>query len=356
MEGTKREMGMLLAENRGRSFARRTTEEEDDDDDARSVMTVMDNREEDDLRRAGKREVNGHGYGDGNGDRSEGDDGEPTADSLQEMSNRNQELASRVQTLSVELSQATQLSQHLQAQHDEAMAALGTLSTRIGSLETGLKGRIAEAVSESDRKWETWRTHVEDGWKKERESWEAERERLRSVVRDWEEASRRANEEVEDRALNERLSGEELEFSDEDAELERSAAGVVGGKIRGGGRGGRKTKRRRPSHKTSLALRALRDVSGMEGQSTPTQQAVPLRPEDGERTAQPEKEGDEGSASGGSDESTQSGKESVDTLRDRDAGGKRVSAQRVDSRPKNVSTGRFEVGVWCAGIRDKDKS
>jgi Ca2+-dependent lipid-binding protein len=164
---------------------------------------------------------------------------------------------------------------------------------------------------------------IEDGWKKERESWEAERERLRSVVRDWEETSRRDVEENEDRALNERLSGEESS-DDEKRDSQKP-----------NGRSSRKPKRRRPSTKTSLAVRALRDITN-DGSSTPTQTPIPLKASS-ELLGGGDVDVDDGVASALSDKSSESGKESVATLRDKDAG-KRRARQAAEARQRNVST------------------
>lgn len=153
----------------------------------------------------------------------------------------NNKLSDKVQSLSTEVTDAVQLSQRLQAQHGEAMAAMRTLTERVENLESGIAKRIADAVAETEKKWDTWRAAAEDRWRQERESWDAERERMRGVVRDWEEASRRANEEEEERELNE-SSDEEIKPS-----------------------GRRKPRRRRG--KANLAVQALREMS--DGASTP---------------------------------------------------------------------------------------
>jgi len=226
MEETKREMDLLLASTRGRQ---RRVWDDDDDDDARSVATVM-----------------------------------PEEDERPDLAAQNAALTAKIESMSAEIAEVIQLSKSLQAQHGEAMSAVQTLTDRIGALETGFSSRVAEEVGKTEQKWESWKIKFEDTHKKDREGWEAERERLRGVVRDWEEASRRAHEEEEERELNEELSGDEGEGSlsmgwkgvdDETPTFPQS----------------RKGRRRRPSHRAALAIDALKAVADGQGTSTPKQ-------------------------------------------------------------------------------------
>lgn len=224
MEETKREMDLLLASTRGRQ---RRVWDDDDDDDAKSVATVM-----------------------------------PEEDDGPDLAAQNAALTARVETMSAEIADVIQLSKSLQVQHGEAMSAVQALTDRIGALETGFTSRVAEEVSKTDQKWESWKIKFEETHRKDRESWEAERERLRGVVREWEEASRRAHEEEEERELNEEMSGEEGEVSlgwkdldDETPTFNTS----------------RKGRRRRPSHRAGLAIDALKAVAEATGSSTPKQ-------------------------------------------------------------------------------------
>jgi hypothetical protein len=146
------------------------------------------------------------------------------------------------------------------------LSAVETLAARIGNLEAGFASRVAEEVGKTEQKWEQWRVKYEETQKTDRESWEAERERLRSVVREWEEASRRAHEEVEDRELNEQLSGEEqeglVEMDSDWKGLEDPSAPASSS---------RKNRRRRPSHRAALAINALKSVADGQGTATPKQ-------------------------------------------------------------------------------------
>ncbi|ORY21745.1 hypothetical protein BCR39DRAFT_552966 [Naematelia encephala] len=199
------------SQSRGRQLSR------DDDDDAKSVATLMDSEDAEERVRERRRV-------------------ERPATPDSELVRENAELLTRVQALTNEIGEAVQLSRTLQAQHTEAMSTVRHLSERVGDLENGIAKRVAHEV---ETRLEAWRSKLEDGWRRERESWDAERERLRSVVREWEEASRRAHEEEEERELNESLSDDVGE-----------AAPV------------RRTKRRRrPSHKAQLAARALHSVA-----------------------------------------------------------------------------------------------
>ena len=164
----------------------------------------------------------------------------------EELLEENSKLVDQVHSLSSKVTEALTLSQTLQLQHGEAMAALNLLTERVGTLETGIAKRIAQAVSDNDRKWEGVRNEMQDGWKKDRESWDAERKRMQGVVRDWEEASRRAAEEEQESESN--------ASSDSDKPK-------------------RKPRRRR---KANLAAQALREMA--DGTATPTLATMHLEP------------------------------------------------------------------------------
>lgn len=243
MEETKREMDLLLANTRGRQ--RRVwndDDEPDDDDDTKSIATVMP--DDDDEERPPTNGVNGNGT---------------------DLVAQNAELVAKVESMSAEIADVIQLTKSLQTQHGEALSAVQALTERLGALETGFTSRVAEEVSKTEQKWESWKTMFEDTHRKDRETWEAERERLRGVVREWEEASRRAHEEEEERELNEELSGEEEEVADIDSSwknLDEDTPTFAQT---------RKGRRRRPSHRASLAIDALKAVADGQGSSTPTQ-------------------------------------------------------------------------------------
>lgn len=224
-----------VREELGHQFRERSSVR--DDDDARSVRTVMEDEDSEERVRERRRQA--------------------------AVEEENAKLAAQVQTLSAEVAEALRQSQTWQSQHSSAMDAVRLLTERVGALEVGIASRIAEEVAKTETRWQSWRANVEDGWKREKETWEKERERLRGVVRDWEEASRRAHEEEEERALNERLSG----GSGSEGETEPPPP---------------RRRRRRPSSRTTLAVKALRNVADEAG-SIPLKQldAVPRRPKSG---------------------------------------------------------------------------
>lgn len=257
------------------------------DDDARSVATLMESDDAEERVRLRRGET-------------ETEDG--------------QELASRVQTLSAEIAEALQLSRVLQTQHSEAMSAVRSLTERVVVLEEGIAARVAEEVGKTEQRWKNWKDKFEEGWRRERESWNTERERLRGVVREWEEASRRGREEVEDRALNDSISGED--YSDEDEPVWREAARP---------HNTRKNRRRRPSHRTTLAVRALKSVVDETGASTPKAEtqilenspSEPNVPNEGLRSSR--RRGNKlKHADPGADETSESDRDSGDTMKESD--------------------------------------
>lgn len=137
----------------------------------------------------------------------------------QQVLHQNQALTTRLDGLGSELGAARALSRTLETQHATALTTVSLLEKRVSELE----GQVGVVES----KWEVWRSRMEEAWRKEREVWESERERMRSVVREWEEAKRRAEEEDEERRLNEEAEEEEWAAS-------RSAGGGSGSGNGGG--------------------------------------------------------------------------------------------------------------------------
>ncbi|TXT16079.1 hypothetical protein VHUM_00582 [Vanrija humicola] len=336
MEASKLEVEALLASaTRHNSLSRRNDDYDDDDDDARSVATVVPDDDE-------------HLDGDkgSNGTKATR---KTAATTTSEPSASSDELAARIQALTSDMAEAVQLSRSLHVQHTEAMAAVKHLTDRVGDLENGIADRVAAAVVQAEGRWEAWRSKFEERWNKERDGWEAERERLRGIVRDWEEASRRAVEEDEDREMNQHLSEDELDDEGEEEEIgqddiEASELLAIhnrwpnGRTIESGeqvldigetapSRSPGKPRRRRPSTKTSLAVRGLRSVASVAGASTPKAPEIDSPPSDAPRPRQlrggalsrvKKLSGRDKfrSASLGVDkESSESGRESADTLR-----------------------------------------
>jgi hypothetical protein len=340
MEESKREMELIMTGSRGRQFARRMDDEEDDD--ARSVMTLMDDEDAEERVRERRRAER---------ERRVERPSTPEPTHVNGNGDANAELVARIQTLSSEVAEAVAMSRSLQTQHGEAMSAVRLLTERITTLENGISSRIAEEVGKAEQRWETWRVNLEEGWKKERETWEAERERLRGVVRDWEEASRRAHEEEEERELNEGSSEDELVDEEEDDAAEPGVGEWDKDVLAHGpplSPSRVKPRRRRPSTRTVLAVRALKAVSDDAGASTPKQAAVAPEQAGVRRTAagrmQRSARGDiirGGSASSfkAEKESSESGKESGDTLRDGDEG----KAVRDKHRPMQAQVSSLEV-------------
>lgn len=143
----------------------------------------------------------------------------------EELMAQNNALSARLDALSTELEQALEVSRALQSQHAEATSTVKVLEERVQSLEKDMARRVTEvsgAGKAAEDRWEAWKNRFEEGWRKEKEGWELERERLRGVVREWEEASRRAQEEEEERSMNKRISGDDTVDSDDADEQEAS--------------------------------------------------------------------------------------------------------------------------------------
>lgn len=362
MEASKLEVeALLVSATRHNSRNQRAIDDEydDDDDDARSVATVVP---DDDGHLDGDKASNGTK---GARKTAATTTGEPSASS--------DELAARIQSLTSDMAEAVQLSRSLHAQHTEAMAAVKHLTDRVGDLENGIADRVAAAVVQAEGRWEAWRSKFEERWSKERDGWEAERERLRGIVRDWEEASRRAVEEDEDREMNQHLSEDELVDEEEEEEIGQDdiEAGELltihnrwpnGRTLESGEqaldigetaplRSPGKPRRRRPSTKTSLAVRGLRSVASVAGASTPKAPEIDSPPSDAPPRPRQLRGGAlsrvkklsgrdkfRSSSPGVDKESSESGRESADTLRgDKENPGENKVDNRAQTIPPQAS-------------------
>lgn len=145
-----------------------------------------------------------------------------------DLAAQTQALTARLDGLTIQLEEAISLSSTLQSQHAEATSTVKLLEERLQALERDMSARVSDdngrATRAAEERWEAWRAKFEESWRREREGWDQERERLRGVVREWEEASRRAQEEEEERMMNGRMTDEEDE-EDEDVELEDESLG-----------------------------------------------------------------------------------------------------------------------------------
>lgn len=132
----------------------------------------------------------------------------------------NTTLVARLDTLHSELDGVLEASRSLRTQHESALSTVTLLESRVAELE----GKVTEA----EGKWAVWKQTMENTWRRERESWESERERMKSVVKEWEEAKRRAEEEEEERRLNEEEGPDDLGWMADGGEGGRSPDGHGG--------------------------------------------------------------------------------------------------------------------------------
>jgi len=352
MENGRREVDDFLS-----SLRDRQSRGDEEDDDAKSVVTLMDNEDAEERVRQRRQAENG-------------DESLRHDESLSPKSASDNDV--RLQSMSAELAEAVQTSKTLQMQQLELLSTVRQLTQRIGVIEDGIAGKIAEEINKAEKRWDAWRAECESGWKRERESWEAERERLRGVVREWEEASRRGHEEVEERELNERLNENDYEDQDEDAEGEPDEAELlvmgpgwkdeaVSATSKPGSVPSRKIRRRRPSHRTALAVRALKSVADDAGTSTPKADAAILGAEDsppdavnarlrfrnlrtGRNRGSNSRLGAARNESSGTlriENSSESGRDSGDTLKESGVESKRSKKRAQQQSPLQVSASRF---------------
>lgn len=108
-----------------------------------------------------------------------------TAREAQQMRAQNAQLAARLEALATSLDESLALSASLRSQHSSASTTILALEARVIGLERAVEGK-AGVEQQVEEKWNGWKAVVEEGWKRERQGWETERERLLDVVRDWE--------------------------------------------------------------------------------------------------------------------------------------------------------------------------
>lgn len=203
-------MEMVLRGRSGRSAGRESpvaalleAQEAADDDDSRSISsvdTVRINTADQIASLASSPRTNGILLRSPSGTPSPSDVAASSkAEDLareERLQEQNAKLSTRLEALAVELDEAIKIGHALRSQHAEASSTIRALEDRVQGLEKAVEGRVAEvegkALEVAETRWNGWRAAFEEGWKRERESWDVEREKLTAVVREWEE--RRASE------------------------------------------------------------------------------------------------------------------------------------------------------------------
>ncbi|KAJ1022324.1 hypothetical protein NDA13_005235 [Ustilago tritici] len=122
-----------------------------------------------------------------------------------ELRAQNEALSARLEQLASQLEQALALSRGLQAQHAQVNDTVKTLEERVHTLEKQVEQKAATAPPEEataallkgiEGRWTEFRSDFEESWRKEREGMQTEREELCQVVRVWDEANRRMEDEL----------------------------------------------------------------------------------------------------------------------------------------------------------------
>ena len=201
-----------------------------------------------------------------------------------ELRAQNEALSARLEELASQLEQALALSRGLQDQHAQVTDTVKTLEERVHTLEKEVEQKAAAAPSAVDAseettaallkgfegRWTEFRSDFEESWRKEREGMQTERDELRQVVRAWDEANRRMEDELNgDVAGDADLHGEEsgsatagssgLDASQEEAASGAGSAAASGASLlaaNGSSGRGKRGNGRRKRHVNS-ALRSL---------------------------------------------------------------------------------------------------
>ncbi|SNX83978.1 uncharacterized protein MEPE_02686 [Melanopsichium pennsylvanicum] len=164
-----------------------------------------------------------------------------------ELRAQNEALSARLEELASQLEQALALSRGLQDQHAQVTDTVKTLEERVHTLEEEVEQKAAAAAASAEAseetsaallngiegRWTEFRSDFEESWRKEREGMQSERDELRQVVRAWDEANRRMEDELNGDVIGDDVHGEEsaaagssgLESSQDDTSSMSNAAG-----------------------------------------------------------------------------------------------------------------------------------
>lgn len=148
-----------------------------------------------------------------------------------ELRAQNEALSARLEQLATQLEQALALSRGLQDQHAQVTDTVKTLEQRVHILEKEVEQNAAappstlasqqstaELLNGIEGRWTEFRTEFEESWRKERKGLQTERDELRQVVRAWDEANRRMEEE---------LNGDDDGAEADEQEQDSTASGVT---------------------------------------------------------------------------------------------------------------------------------
>ncbi|SPO30893.1 uncharacterized protein UTRI_05489_B [Ustilago trichophora] len=194
-----------------------------------------------------------------------------------ELRAQNEALSARLEELASQLEQALALSRGLQDQHAQVTDTVKTLEERVHTLEKEVEQKAAAKPSAAsseettaallegfEGRWTEFRSDFEESWRKEREGLQTERDELRQVVRAWDEANKRMEDELNgDVAGESEVQGDESgasahDASQEDASVVSNVAGSSSSLLAANGSSsrGKRGHGRRKRHVNS-ALRSL---------------------------------------------------------------------------------------------------
>lgn len=182
---------------------------------------------------------------------------------------QNKALSVRLEALESQLEEALSFGKTLQSQHVLATETVKALEEKVQFLEQevqrnleSVQGKITEAL---EGRFSQWKEQIEEGWKREKQDWEEERERLRRVVEAWDQA----NGKLEEQAAHQIALGEAASARSPTGESSNSshAPANVGGRpsTPSRRRASKSAKRRAAKRHLNPSLRALLYKSSHNG-------------------------------------------------------------------------------------------
>ncbi|KAG0149556.1 hypothetical protein CROQUDRAFT_653359 [Cronartium quercuum f. sp. fusiforme G11] len=120
---------------------------------------------------------------------------------LESVMNQNQKLTDRIEAISAHVEETLKMGQSLLEQHRQSNETIELLRNEIENLKQEQAqhkqdSKSTESVEQGilekvEHKWTDWKEVVENGWKKQQESWEVEKQKLLDIIAEWEEKAAR---------------------------------------------------------------------------------------------------------------------------------------------------------------------
>ncbi|KAH9822676.1 hypothetical protein DFH28DRAFT_461314 [Melampsora americana] len=181
---------MLELQERQQNEMGRGNDDDDDDDDGRSLASndtvtwLTSSLQKTHLRP--------------NGISSPAQNSSPIdASQLESLTEQNQKLSEKLEAISTHVEDTIKMGQNLVEQQRQSTETIDQLRHEIQYLKQeqemqkqhyeSMQSSEEDIIQKVETKWTSWKEQIEQGWRLQKESWEAERQKLLKVIQDWQE-------------------------------------------------------------------------------------------------------------------------------------------------------------------------